>query len=64
MTAADLSSIDTPDALADWLATGPTDDAKRHAFDQLTEAKGFDAGRRIWAVALGCSRQGREATPA
>lgn len=59
MATVDLSSIDTPEALADWLATDPSQDAKRHAFDQLIDAKGWDRGRRIWAVALGCSTEGR-----
>lgn len=44
----DLTSIDTPDALADWLAAGPTVAERCHAFNQLADNGDYDAAMATW----------------
>lgn len=47
-----VTSIGTPEALADWLATSPSDEARNYAFDSLIAELGHDPAVRMWSLAV------------
>lgn len=48
----DLTSIDTPEALAVWLTTDPPAEHRHAAFDALVAGHGYDRGLAIWTQAI------------